>query len=254
MTAIAEIIEQAFREGRLVTELQHSTPKQTANAMVSLQQVITNMYGVDAGENLNDWPLGTYGRQNPSTIGNLWTLNYVPINSRLLATNTEAKTVYLPLSPSAGARIQIVDPFARLATYPVTLDGNGRTIEAAATLLLDTASLNRIWFYRDDLGDWVRLTTLTVADDMPFPDDFDLLFVTMLALRIAPTYRNTLPPETTAIMGALKQDFVNRYLQSAPLQITPDLAYPTHQSYDNNFWGFPGESGQQNWDRGGGWW
>lgn len=252
MTAIAEIIEQAFREGRLVNELQNPTPTQVADAMKRLQQVIGNMYGVDAGENLNDWPLGPYGRNNQSWIGGAY-FSYPELNSRILATATEAKNVYLPVSPSPGARVQIVDPFARLAAFPVTLDGNGRTIEGAATLVLNVNSTNRVWFYRDDLANWVRITALTVADEMPFPDDFDTLFVTLLALRIAPLYRNTLPPETISIMQSLKRDFVNRYLQSAPLQINPDLAYPTQQSYDNYFWGFPGQANTADWNRGGGW-
>src|SRR5690606_33021371 len=113
-------------------------------------------------------------------------------NSQLVVTNENSITVYLPANPSDGARIGLMDPLGRLATVPVTLDANGRTIETAATLTLDTASTTRTWFYRGDLGDWQRISDLTTDGTFPFPREFDDYFVTMLAARINPAYEREL--------------------------------------------------------------
>jgi hypothetical protein len=152
----------------------------------------------------------------------------------LIAVNEEAKRVYLSLQPQDGARMGVADPFGRLATVPVTLDGNGRTIEGGSSLLLNVNGTYREWFYRADLGDWVRLTQLDLTDEMPFPADFDNFFITLLAMRLNPRNGRKMDEQSAFIYKSERKKFVARYLQSMPLEILDDISWPfmSAQSYD----------------------
>lgn len=235
MTAIGEILENAFFEVGMTTELQHATPTQTQKAMGSLQRLINSMLGNDAGELPNDWPLGNYGRQSPEQIClTTQQLTNPPLNRRLIATNEAATTLYLSPGPQDGAVMQIVDPFGRLATVPVTLDGNGRTIEGASSLVLNSNGTNRTWFYRADLGDWKRIIPLVVTDDMPFPEDFDQYFTVLLGMRLNPSYGKALARENAIVIDQGRRDFIARYVLSLPLAIDDSISWPflSRQGYD----------------------
>src|SRR5690606_38163984 len=106
-----------------------------------------------------------------------------PENSRLIANNTTDITVWLPSDPGPGSRIAIVDPLGTLTSNTVTLDGNGRSIETALTV---TPTTDTTWMYREDSGDWVRVTALTASDEMPFPSEYDDYFIISLAKRLNP--------------------------------------------------------------------
>lgn len=236
MTLVGSIIEDAFRESNIVGETNDPTPVQAREALRLLNQLFATIYGDEAGEMLQDWPLGNFGRESP--LYNLgWTdeqINRPIINSRMLVLNEQAKTIYLTLQPQDGSRMGIADPFARLASVPVTIDANGRTIEGSATLLLDTNGLYQEWFYRADLGNWMRLTNVTSGDEMPFPADFDLFFILLLAMRINPRYGRTMDPQSERIFKSERRKFVARYLQSLPLEILDDISWPfmSTQGYD----------------------
>lgn len=128
----------------------------------------------------------------------------------------------------------IADPFGRLASVPVSLDANGRTIEGTATITLDQNGMFREWFYRADLGDWVRLTEKADTDEMPFPADFDNFFITLLAIRLNPRYGRAMDEQSATIYRSERRKFVARYLQSMPLEILDDISWPfmSTQSYD----------------------
>lgn len=236
MTLISSIISDAYRESNILPLVKAPSAPQITEALRLLNGLFSSIYGDEAGESLQDWPLGNFGRESPAY--NLefteYNINRPTINRRLIAVNEEAKTVYLTLYPQDGARMGIADPFGRLATVPVTLDANGRTIEGSPNLLLDTNGTFTEWFYRADLGDWVKLTSKVAADEMPFPADFDNFFVILLAMRINPRYGRTLDEQSLAIFRSEKRKFVARYLQSMPLEILDDISWPfmSTQSYD----------------------
>lgn len=236
MTLISSIITDAYRESNILPLVKAPSAPQITEALRLLNGLFSSIYGDEAGESLQDWPLGNFGRESPAY--NLefteYNINRPTINRRLIAVNEEAKTVYLTLYPQDGARMGIADPFGRLATVPVTLDANGRTIEGSPNLLLDTNGTFTEWFYRADLGDWVKLTSKVAADEMPFPADFDNFFVILLAMRINPRYGRTLDEQSLAIFRSEKRKFVARYLQSMPLEILDDISWPfmSTQSYD----------------------
>jgi hypothetical protein len=236
VTLISSIITDAYRESNILPLVKAPSAPQITEALRLLNGLFSSIYGDEAGESLQDWPLGNFGRESPAY--NLefteYNINRPTINRRLIAVNEEAKTVYLTLYPQDGARMGIADPFGRLATVPVTLDANGRTIEGSPNLLLDTNGTFTEWFYRADLGDWVKLTSKVAADEMPFPADFDNFFVILLAMRINPRYGRTLDEQSLAIFRSEKRKFVARYLQSMPLEILDDISWPfmSTQSYD----------------------
>lgn len=236
MTLISSIIKDAYRESNIFGLRKVPDTEQTAEALRLFIGNIRAIYGDDAGEGLTDWPLGTFGYESPN-----YSLPYTPyaiehptINRRLIATNTEAKTVYLTPFPQDGARMAIVDPFGRLSAVPVTLNANGRTIEGNSTLLLDADGTFAEWFYRADLGDWVRITSLSEGDENPFPDDFDNFFIIGLAMRLNPRYGRTIDEQSAMVFKAERRKFVARYLQSQPLEVDDSISWPfmSAQSYD----------------------
>lgn len=236
MTVISSIIQDAFRESNILPLGATPNTLQSTEALRLLNALFSSIYGDEAGEALQDWPLGNFGRE--STADDIPTTDYridhPTVNRRLIAVNEAARTVYLTLQPQDGARMGIADPFSRLATYPVTLDANGRTIEGTATITLNTNGTFTEWFYRADLAGWVKLTSLTAADEMPFPADFDNFFITMLALRLNPRYGRSMDEQSALIFKSEKRKFIARYLQSMPLEILDDISWPfmSQQSYD----------------------
>lgn len=234
MSAVIEILEGAFFEAGLVTELQSPTPRQAELAMKTLATTVSFMYGTDVGEYLEPWPLGNYGRSTQSRMSlSEQTLTYPVANSRLIAVNEAAATVYLDPAPSDGARMGIVDPFARLVANPVTINGNGRSIEGAASVTVNTNGATTVWFYRADTGNWAKVTPLLITDEMPFPSEYDEMFKILMAMRLNPQYGRNVSGVQGQALKMYKQQFTARYVQSAPLVINPDISFPTLQSYDN---------------------
>lgn len=234
MTLVSSIIRQGFREGNTIAKGQPLDADEIDEGMTKLQSLVSSAYGNEVGEILFPWPLGNYGRTQDSKM---WIseqqLRFPQINSTLVAVNEEAIEVHLPTSPSDGARMQIIDPYGRLAAFPVTLQGNGRTIEGAADMLLNVNGMNRTWIFRMETGNWVRITDLDYDGVFPFEREYDDYFVIALAIRIAPSYEQSMSKESLARYKDIKRQFIARYLQSAPLQIDPSISFGTLQSYNN---------------------
>ena len=237
MTLISSLIADAFREGNILPLGRAPSANQQTEALRLFNGLLNAIYGDDAGESLLDWPLGTYGYESPN-FGPPYTpycIEHPNINRRLIATNTEAKTIFLTPFPQDGSRMGIADPFGRLAAFPVTLNANGRTIEGAnLTVLLNVNGTFREWLYRADLGQWVKITALLATDQNAFPADFDNFFITLLALRLNPRYGRKMDDQSLAIFKSERKKFVARYLQSQPLEIDDSISWPfmSTQSYD----------------------
>jgi hypothetical protein len=231
---VSDLIADSYREFNQLAIGASPTANQLTEGQRRLQSLINSLLGTDAGEFLSDWPLGDYGRQSLDQK-NLTTLiiGNPPINSRLVHTATAPITIYFPPAPCDGARMCFVDPFGRAATYNVTLDGNGRLIEAAATKVLSVAGQSSTWFYRADLGTWVKVTDLATTDAMPFPSMFDDFFTIYLAMRLSPRYGRDLNEATAMVLKNSRRNFVARYLQVAPLAINDDLSRNSVQDYDD---------------------
>ncbi len=236
MTLISSIITDAYREGNILPRRKVPDVTQVAEALRLFQQNINSIYGGDAGEPLEDWPLGIFGVNEPGIVDPRTPdlIQRPPINQRLLATNLAPLTVYLTPYPQDGARMSIADTFSRLAAFPVTLDANGRTIEGNSTLVLNVDGTFQEWFYRADLGDWVKLDALADTDQNPFPEAFDIFFICGLAMRLNPRYGRTMDPQTATVFKANRRQFIARYLQSRSLEIDDSISWPfmSTQGYD----------------------
>lgn len=238
MTLISSIILDAFRESNGLALGQVPTTNQVTEALRLYNALIAAIYGGDAGERLQDWPLGTFDRDPNGDCYEIpftdHRLLHPPINMRLIAVNTVAQTIWLTVRPQDGSRMAIADPFSRLATVPITIDGNGRPIEGAASIVLNTNGTFREWFYRADLAAWVKLSDLLESDENPFPSSFDMMFSILLAMRLNPRYGRTLDAQSVATLKQNRREFIARYLQSRPLEIDDSISWPfmSRQGYD----------------------
>lgn len=238
MTLISSIIQDAFRESNMLPLGKTPTDDQGTEALRLYNALLASLYGGDAGERLQDWPLGQYDRDPTGRDYELpytdHRLHHPPINMRLIAVNTAAQTIWLTAKPQDGARMGVADPYSRLSTVPLVLDGNGRPIEGAPTLTLNVDGTFREWIYRADLAAWVRISDLLMETENPFPANFDMMFIIMLAMRLNPRYGRTLDDQSVVMLKQQRREFVARYLQSRPLEIDDSISWPfmSNQGYD----------------------
>lgn len=238
MTLVSSIITDAYRESNQVALGQALSVNQSTEALRLYNQILAGTYGGDEGERLQDWPLGNFDR-DPNGCDYILPftdhrLHHPHINRRMIAVNIEPHTIWWTPRPQDGARMGIADPFGRLSTVPLTVEGNGRPIEGTSSILLNVDGTFREWIYRADLAGWVKLTGVEATDENPFPPHFDIMFSILLAMRINPRYGRTLDDQSVAALKQNKQQFVARYLQSRPLEIDDSISWPfmSRQGYD----------------------
>lgn len=235
MTLTSDIIAEAFRESNMLAIGAQPTAAQADEGLKRLNVIVSGVYGFEVGDPLMDWPIGRDGIEDLI----IWTpeqWTYPPPNTRFIIDTTEAQTIYLLPNPSDGARIAVVDPLGKLAAAPLTLDGNGRAIENSASITLNTNNLIRLWMYRSDLGDWVRLNELAdPADTFPFPLKFDDFFITRLAMRLNPRYGRSVSDETRAELASIEEKLQAQYKQDVTVWGVPAIAALTRGYGDNRY-------------------
>lgn len=190
MTLASDIITRAYRETNLIPLVATPNANQQAEALTLLNGQLLAALGFEAGDDLSDLNIG--GQFDQSSICSQW----VPENARLVLNLTGALTLELHPQPYDGQRLAIADAGANLATYNLTLNGNGRQVEGVANLVLNVNGDARQWLYRADIANWVKVVTLAATDSMPFPAEFDSFFITRLALRLNPRYGQSLSQES----------------------------------------------------------
>lgn len=229
MTLVSDIVQRAYRVSNLIPLGVTPNAAQTTEALAYLNSLLLSTVGNEAGDGLDDILVGTtYDESDMLT-------QWVPSNVRLVLNLTAARTFYLDPTPQDGQRFSIVDVDGNLATYNVTINGNGRNIESAATLTLNTNSLSRQWMYRADTGNWVRIATVVAADSMPFPQEFDDYFIIMLALRVNPSYGQALAPESLKMLARSRNQLHARYALTQ--QKLSDLDWRSIPSQRSNYSG-----------------
>ena len=144
---------------------------------------------------------------------------WVPANARLVC--NAGATLKLHPRPYEGQRLAAVDASGTFAISNLILDGNGRTIEGAATLTLSTNSDARQWLYRADTANWVKIAALLTSDQMPFPVDFDQYSINRLATELNPQNGVTTAPEVVARMEKDETKLRARYRKPRPKQDMP---------------------------------
>ncbi len=205
MTLVSDIITAAYREGNLIPIGTTPNANQAAEGLTRLNSIVLSSVGNEVGEELRDLNYGgDYTEEDATT-------EYLPANARLILNLAGAVTLYLDPGPYEGQRLAVADALDNLATYNLVLDGNGRTIEDAATLTLSTNGLTRQWMYRSDTANWVKITSLLSSDTMPLPEEFDDYFTMMLAMRLNPMYGQEMAPETVNSLRRGKRNIAARY-------------------------------------------
>lgn len=227
MATVREIIRDAYRETNLIPIGTPPTTEMFSEGLTRLQVLVGGVFGNEAGEKLQPLPLGQQDIKSPQgypIYGNVIPGDlFIPSNVRVMCNLTAASYVYLDPLPSDGARFGVVDVGMNFGTFPFTIFGNGRSIEMDNDLILNTSGTTREWFYREDLGNWMRVTGLRLDDPMPFPLEFDDMFVVMLAMRINPRYGQALTAESQGALQRARSQFRARYRQTTEVPVEDGL-------------------------------
>ena len=217
MTTARDIVTQALREGGILALGETAGADSLDEGLQRLNVLVRGLLGYDLGEALTVINLGLNGITTSYGIAEDMTSevssSYLPSNSYIHANLSAAQTVYLDPNPDDGARIAVLDLSGNFSTAPLTIDANGKKIESSGTLTLNTDSTNTEWFYRKDLGTWVKVSLLAASDPLPFPLEFDDYFVTTLAFRLSRRYGQEVSPEMMATLGKARSQFRARYAQ-----------------------------------------
>lgn len=244
---VSRVIQQAYRESNLIALEADPSANQTTEALERLNSLIAALIGFEVGDALFDWPVGTENLV-ASTTWNSDQWERVIAQARIIVNLQQASTLYLPPDPDDGARLAIVDPRGLLATYPYTLDANGRIIEGATTITLSTANLTREWLYRADLGQWVRFSTLVSSDELPFPAAFDDFFITKLAMRLNPRYGRSIDEQTALMLSSQESKLRARYHQTRAVPADLGAVFLT-EGHDRNYRAQGTSRGRNSWMR-----
>jgi len=217
MTTLRDITQRAFRESGIVGVGTMPDGDIFTEAFAHLETIIRSLFGNELGEQLTTYDLGLSGVQNSSSFleTDATSSVYIPDNARLIFNSDTPVSLYLNPTPRDGARMAIIDNIGNFSSNNVTIYGNGRRIEGSSSLVLNTDSLSREWFYRDDTGDWTRITDLIADDDSPLPSEFDDLLITLLAFRINPRYGAETSQNTTEVLKRMRAQLRTRYRQES---------------------------------------
>jgi hypothetical protein len=224
-----QIITRCYREGNLIPIGKTPTAAEVTETLGVYQSFMASLLGNDIGQLLGDWEMPPSPTSaNPSrwplyperdllaqNSREVW--RNPPPNVNILTNSGIGSPIYFPPTPSNGARMALVNVGADFVTDPLTISGNGRLIEGAASLTLDaplTAPI--LWFYRGDLANWVRVVPLELASESPLPPQFDDFIIASMSIRRGPAY-NKEPKEATVATAVHGLKLLKTtYLQSAP--------------------------------------
>ncbi len=220
MTTVTEIINDAFRQSNLVAAGQSPTGPQSTEALRYLNRIVKSVFGHEVGEPLRAIPIGSGNISRPSGYpwwndvpDNDW---FVPENTRVMLNLENSVSLYLHPEPDNGSRFAAIDVAGNLSTYNVTVYGNGRLIEGVDSIILSTDDTNSEWFYREDIATWVKYAALLADDIFPFPEEFDDFFITVLAIRLNPSYGAALDPQSQLLLNRSRTQIRARYSIKVP--------------------------------------
>lgn len=220
MTTVYDIIKDAYRQSNLIALGVEPNQLQESEALRYLSRIVKSVFGNEMGENFESFPLGSQGVNAPQ--GYPWYGNtpggdfFIPLNKRLICNLTADTVVYLHPNPEDGSRVGVIDVSKNFVTNSLTLQGNGRQIEGGFSLTLNTNSTDTEWFYRADLGNWQKVSPLAKFDTFPFPEEFDDMFILLLAFRLNPAYERDLDPQSGEILKRSRGQFRSRYHNIIP--------------------------------------
>jgi len=218
MATVLQIITDAYRQSNLISIGVAPTSLQETEGLRYLNRIVKSVFGQEVGENLEAIPIGAAGISRPSGYpwwktdpGGDW---FIPKNVRLMLNLEQSTNFYLHPAPDDGSRFAVIDVAGNLSTYPVTVYGNGRIIESADSVTLNTNSYNAEWFYRADLATWKKYSPLAILDTFPFPEEFEDFFILSLAFRLNPAYQRAFDQQSLISFNKQKTAITARYSQN----------------------------------------
>lgn len=251
MTSIRQLIIDSLREAGILEAGEAPEVNEFEEALRVLERMFKSLFGNELGEPLKTINYGLNGITNAygivTDMSSVITSTYVPGNLRIVFNASSANTIFLSPKPQDGARFAVIDNKGNFSTAPLTINANGRQIEGSTSLVLNTNSINREWFYRDDLASWVKVIDLDPADPSPLPDEFDDLLITLLAFRLNPRYGATTSSEMGDVMKRARRVFRARYKQQS--EQSSELALLRLSSY-NGVWFYTGLNSTDEFNRG----
>lgn len=216
MTTLKTIIRDAYREANLLPINQQPTAGEEQEALRLFNRFLRSVFGNEAGSKYTPYSLGKSGVNSHShdlPVIRVSGSDYAPLNSKIFCNLDSPEEINLHPNPQDGARFAIQDIASNFSTNNVTLNGNGRRIEGLSSLVLDTDLTNYEWMYREDLGNWQRVSNLEASDEFPFPLEFEDYFIIGLALRINPRNGASIDNQTLMTYRRLSSLFKARYNQ-----------------------------------------
>lgn len=233
MTLVTQIIKDAYREGNITAINEPPTAAEIEEGLRLLRRLVRSVIGFEVGDKLDPLEIGTNNFETPEFVQYSQTYltdrsSFVPLNIRILLNLTEETQINLHPSPIDGARLSIIDASNNLSTNNFTVIGNGRKIENQTELVLSEDGFTREWLYRDDIGAWMKLFDLELADVFPFPEEFDDYFIISLAMRINPRHGNQIAPDSVLAYRRQEMMLKARYTQTIETEPEEALLRPAH--------------------------
>lgn len=245
MTLISTIITDAYRETNLIARGSTETLSEQTEALRLLDRYIEALFGNEAGDPLMDMLYGKNANIDAAVYNNEFEIFvnnwYLPAGFRLKLNLSETKTIKLTPNPENGAMFGIVDASNNLASFPLTLDGNGSLIEGVTDLTVATNGYTGVWFYRADKANWQRISNLEVTDESPFPKEFDDLLIIGLAMRLDPRNGSGINPMSMERYGSMLKKFRGRYSQVVEKSVDWALSRINGQRRYRNGYSLQGE-------------
>lgn len=235
MTTLRTLVTRAFRVGGITQIGTDPEADEFAEGFTLLTDVINGLLLQTMGEPILPIYVGT-NADITSDISSLTLLvsgDQAPTNSQLLCNLFETTNIYLPLQPANGCKVQVIDLKGNFSTASLVLKGNGVKVENSTSITLSTDSLNTSWFYRADVGNWVKITSLAEEDESPFPAVYDSLITILLAMRLNPQFAVAPDPQTQFTLKDLMKQFKADYRQS--VQLDSEEALLRISSSNRNF-------------------
>lgn len=215
MATLRKIITDAYRESGIIQKGTVPDADQMQEGLDKLLMIIENVFGQEVGSEYQDVNYGDDGVVNSYSVDSNREVfidnSYARPSYRLLVNSTSPKTIYLDPSPYEGARFSVIDVGQNFTTAPLTVVADTRRIEGAKQVVLNVDGAVVSWFYRADLGEWVKLSPLTLDSESPFPSQFDDYFIMKLATRLHPRYLVNTAQETMVHYREIQRKFRTRY-------------------------------------------
>ena len=232
MSTLSEIVQRAFRESQILDIDRQPSASQEAEAVTILRGIIFR-HVRPAVQTIWLGDTTTIKEQNGYVLKDFTNFapnRAVPQDCYVNLVLDEATTLYLPPEPGDGARLTFIDVAGTLATNALVIQGNGNLVDGASFQTLATNNLNTSFMFRRDLAEWRPVATigLVATTQMPFPEEFDDMFVIELAIRLNPRYGKEISGVTAEMYQAIRSRFLGRYMSETSSAAPDNLWEPSY--------------------------